>query len=472
MRSLDARSLALADAERLELAVQRRALHADEFGGARDVAAEAVDLREQIFALEHFARLAQRQPHELLAAVAVRHRRHHRADVLRQHAGADRGVGVAAGEDHQPLDVVAQLADVARPVVRLQHRHGVVADLALRQAGRLRNLLHEIVDEIGNVLAPLGQRRHADRHHRQPVIEVLAEAAGGDLGLDVAAGRGDDAHVDRDLGGAADALEGLVDQHAQDLVLRLARHVGDFVDEQRAAMRLLERADLALLRAVRLLDAEQLDLHALGRDRGGVDDDERPAARGRTAREMARGQLLAGARRADDQDAAVGRRDLLDRLAQLVDRRRAADHAGRHRRERLELLDLALEPRGLERAVGDQHQPVGLERLLDEVVGAALDRRDRGLDVAVAGDHHDRQVRMLLLDRVEQLQPVEPAALQPDVEEDQVRPPRLDLAKARVAVARGARAVALVLQDARDQLADIGFVVDDENVGRHVSIAR
>ena len=35
---------ALADAERLQLPVQRRALHADELGGARDVAAEAVDL--------------------------------------------------------------------------------------------------------------------------------------------------------------------------------------------------------------------------------------------------------------------------------------------------------------------------------------------------------------------------------------------------------------------------------------------
>ena len=36
-----------------------------------------------------------------------------------------------------------------------------------------------------------------------------------------------------------------------------------------------------------------------------------------------------------------------------------------------------------------------------------------------------------------------------------------------VAVARGARAVAFVLQDAGDQFADIGFVVDDEDVGRH-----
>ena len=45
--------------------------------------------------------------------------------------------------------------------------------------------------------------------------------------------------------GAADALEVLVDEHAQDAVLGLARHVGDLVDVERAAMRLLERADPA-----------------------------------------------------------------------------------------------------------------------------------------------------------------------------------------------------------------------------------
>ena len=137
------------------------------------------------------------------------------------------------------------------------------------------------------------------------------------------------------------------------------------------------------------------------------------------------------------------------------------------RRELLEFLHLALEPRVLQRPLGDQQQPVGLERLFDEVVGAALDRGDRGLDVAVAGDHHDRQFGMLLLERIEQLQAVEPAALQPDVEEHEVGPARDHGGQRVVAVARGARAVAFVLQDAGDQLADIGFVVDDEDVGCH-----
>ena len=42
---------------------------------------------------------------------------------------------------------------------------------------------------------------------------------------------------------AADALEILVDQHAQDLGLGLERHVGDFVEIERAAVRLFERPD-------------------------------------------------------------------------------------------------------------------------------------------------------------------------------------------------------------------------------------
>ena len=159
------------------------------------------------------------------------------------------------------------------------------------------------------------------------MIEILAEFSGGDVGFDIAAGRGNDAHVDRDLGAAADALEGLIDQHAQNLVLRLARHVGDFVDEQRAAMRLFQRADLAALRAVAGLDAEQFDLHVLRRDGGGVDHDERPVGARRMRVNGARGELLAAARGADDQDAAVGRRDLLDGLAQLIGGRRMADDA-------------------------------------------------------------------------------------------------------------------------------------------------
>ena len=234
-------------------------------------------------------------------------------------------------------------------------------------------------------------------------------------------------------------------------------------------MRLFQRAHLARLCPVGLLHPEQFDFHAVGRYRRGVDDDKRAVRPRRLAVQRARGKLLARPGRTDDQDAAVGRRDLVDGLPQRIDRRRATDDARRQRAECLELLDLAAQARRLQRAVGDQNEPVRLERLLDEVVGALLDGGHCGFDVAVPRDHHHRQIGMLFLDHAEKLQAVKLAALQPDVEEDQIGTPARDRVQRGVAVARGAGVVALVLQQAGHQLADVRLVVNDENVRRHAS---
>ena len=76
-----------------------------------------------------------------------------------------------------------------------------------------------------------------------------------------------------------------------------------------------------------------------------------------------------------------------------------ADQAGRQRRELLELLHFAPQSQIFEGALGDQDEAVGLERLLDEVVGPLLDGGHRGFDVAVTGNHHDRKLGVLALDR-------------------------------------------------------------------------
>ena len=147
------------------------------------------------------------------------------------------------------------------------------------------------------------------------------------------------------------------------------------------------------------LDAEQLALHVLGRDRRRVEDDERTVGARRMGVDQPRRQLLAG-----PGGPEISTRELagpsrsMTRL-QVGDRRRGADHAVDRAGARAQVVDLALQPRGLQRPLGDQDQAIGLERLFDEIVGAELDRGDRGLDVAVAGDHHHRHVRVLLLDR-------------------------------------------------------------------------
>ena len=136
--------------------------------------------------------------------------------------------------------------------------------------------------------------------------------------------------------------------------------------------------------------------------------------------------LLAGARRPGDQNPAAGRRHPLDLLAQLVGRRRGADEVEIAAGAQLQLLVLAPQLGRLDRALDDQQQPVGFERLFDKIVGADLDRLDRRLDRSVPADHDDRHRRHLGAQLLQDLDAVEPAALQPDVENDEGRLARLD----------------------------------------------
>ncbi len=122
---------------------------------------------------------------------------------------------------------------------------------------------------------------------------------------------------------------------------------------------------------------------------------------------------------------------------------------------------LAPQALGLGGAVDEVDQPLGLERLFDEVDRALAHRRDRGVEIAVARDHQHRQGRVAPLQFLEQLDSVEPRALEPDVEQDHRRAPVLDRRKRAVAVGGGADGIAFVLQDPTDEVADVGFIVDD-----------
>ena len=123
--------------------------------------------------------------------------------------------------------------------------------------------------------------------------------------------------------------------------------------------------------------------------------------------------------------------------------------------------------RRFDRARDDEQQTPALERLFDEIVGADLDRLDRGLDRAVTADHHHRYRRHLRLQAAQDANAVEFAALQQDVEDHQGRLARLDGGERLNAVGGIARRVALVLQHPADQHPDVGFVINDQDVMRH-----
>ena len=114
-------------------------------------------------------------------------------------------------------------------------------------------------------------------HDIEAVQQVGAEAAVGDQRFQVLVGGGDHAHVDADQFAPADAEELALGQHAQQARLQRQRHVADLVEEQRAAVGLLEAADVAALRTGEGagLVAEQFAFQQLRRNRRGVEGDER-----------------------------------------------------------------------------------------------------------------------------------------------------------------------------------------------------
>ncbi len=97
-------------------------------------------------------------------------------------------------------------------------------------------------------------------------------------------------------------------------------------------MGLLQRADLArLARACPRCRTARSPCDP-GVIVGGIQRHERTIGARRLLVDHPRHQLLAGAGRAEDHDAAIGRRDLLDRLAKLRNGDRRADQLDRHRR--------------------------------------------------------------------------------------------------------------------------------------------
>ena len=82
-------------------------------------------------------------------------------------------------------------------------------------------------------------------------------------------------------------------------------------------------------------------------------------------------------------------------------------------------------------------------------------------------NHEHGERRCLAADDLEDLHPVQFAALQPDIEHDQRRLTLANSGKRRGAVTRFTGLVPLILKDTGDEHPDIGFVVNNEYVMSH-----
>src|SRR5439155_1569060 len=147
-------------------------------------------------------------------------------------------------------------------------------------------------------------------------LEETGEVGTLELRLEVRVGRGDEAHVDLDRAVGADRGDALVLDDPEQFGLETEGHLTDLVEEERPAVGRLEQPAprLAGAREGALLEAEQLRLEQLLRDRRAVHRDERLVPSRAREVERAREELLADARLAVDQH---GRIEPGDRIEQL-----------------------------------------------------------------------------------------------------------------------------------------------------------
>ncbi len=184
-------------------------------------------------------------------------------------------------EYQRPLQQVIQLADIAGPGVGEQQvcRLGAQGRNALAGTAAAAEQLHR---EGQNVIAALAQRGDGERKHVEAVVKIFAEASRRHFLAQATVGRREDPDVERYGSPTAEALNLALLQNAQQLRLQRQRHLRHLIEQQGAALRLLEFPGVTGVRAGEGAPfvAEQHRLeHVLG-DRRAVDGDERPAVAG------------------------------------------------------------------------------------------------------------------------------------------------------------------------------------------------
>jgi len=179
-----------------------------------------------------------------------------------------------------------------------------------------------------------------------------------------------------------------------------------------------------------------------------------------------RDELLARAVLAGDEHAARRRGGLGDLVEDRAHRGALADHREVRARPTSNPLVLAREPRERQGVLDRDQELVARERLLDEVMRAALGRLDRGVDRRVARHHDDDR---LGLGRPELGQDLEARlARHHDVQEDHVDVVLDELGEPGGGAACNLDRVALQLEGPPDGRQDVGLVIDDENrAARH-----
>src|SRR6185436_13872873 len=132
--------------------------------------------------------------------------------------------------------LVAQLPDIAGPVVNNHQVQHLLREPDLALLGLLLVLLEIVVDQRGYLLTAFPERRHLNANDVQAVEEVFAKASLGDGPLQIRVSSRDHPDIDLQRLTLADRVYLALLEEPQQFRLKLDREVADLVQEERAAL--------------------------------------------------------------------------------------------------------------------------------------------------------------------------------------------------------------------------------------------
>ncbi len=222
------------------------------------------------------------------------------------------------------------------------------------------------------------------------MIQILAKHPALYAILQVLVGRGDDAHVHSDRRLAADAIELALGQYPQQTGLQRRRHIPDLIQEQRAAIRLLEATAAQAVRAGEgaLLVTEELRLQQFAGNGRGVERDEGLAGTRGMLVQGAGDQFLAGTGFTRDQHRHTGAGQTADGAKHLLHGRSATQQFRNRRGARAVGGDRCPRARGAAHQVHGLVDVKGLGQVLEST---ALVSGNGVAKVRVRRHHDDRQ---------------------------------------------------------------------------------
>ena len=366
-------------------------------------------------------------------------------------------------EDRQPLDDVGELAHVAGPPVVGHELHGLGGPRH-ESSSRARALVQrEVVNEGGEVLHAIPERRQRQRNHVEAKVEILAEHAFAHRAREILVGGGDDPHVDADRLGAAQSLDLFGLDRAQQFGLGFRSQIPHFVEQQRTGVGHLEPADPASggsgKRAA--LVAEHLALDQVARDRRAVDAHEWAITPRTRFVDRRRHELLAGPRLTADEHARIARRHPRDQIRDSPHRRAGAyELTGQPQLFAQRARGFPRLPEVERRDQRQQHR-LGRQRLLEEIERPELGGADGVAQSRATAHHDDRQLGVALPQFGQGRQPVE-CARHHQVQQHGVGHPLRGRRDPRGAIWRVAHFVSLADEQRGEHPTDIRFVIDDQ----------